>query len=132
MTTHKRYLVFTEFDDTGHVIGFYDTLKEAKKVFKEVFNQQAPGPDYIGRYEDALTLPTYKVHATGRYTTSYCRTMQTNGFYTASVFDTHFVENFSLKKFMFERANTIYAYDLENYDTEKTTFVKEALFFIAN
>lgn len=132
MINHKRFIVITEFNDIGHVIGSYDSLDEAQTICEVVFNLQQPKGGSESYYEETHNLLIYKVHPTGRYISAPQLHFTTDGTYSAMCIDCESIHNFSIKEFMFLRANTVYAFDIDKYETSENRFVKEFLLFIAN
>ena len=134
MSKHKRYLIIVENLDTGYVIGFTGNFKRAKKVVSELADKQIFHLNYDGivLFENDTDYITFKIPDSARYILPRYTIASTNGAFSAYVLDTRAFEDFSLRKFIFERSNTFYAYDIESYDSDKTVFVKGALYFIAN
>jgi hypothetical protein len=128
----KQYLVITEFSNTGHIIGSFDTLEEAKRVCNAVFDQQNPDGTDKELYEHTHELQTYPIHPTGDHMVMKEAHLVTNGLYSAYVFDTSVDENFSLEQFMFVRKNTIYVFNMDDYDLDKLTYFNVAEMPIAN
>ena len=134
VTNNKRYLVVTECKGTGYVIGFFQKLEEAEKVIEELhsYNDSYYSLKVNQLYEQAMDYPSYKVHASCKYPIENCPRGITDGTYFSHVFDTELVENFTLKQFLLERANTIFAYNVEDYMNTKREFADFHLEFIAN
>lgn len=132
MKHFSRFLVFTEFSNKGYIIGFYDTLDEATFIAKQVFDTQNPNGSNEYYFESFNKTISYNVHPTVEYITPVCEHFETNGFYSAMVFDTQKANRFSLKDFMFYRANTVYAIPLDKYELDNLVFVKDTILFIAN
>ena len=134
MPKHKRYLIIVENQGTGYVIGFIGNFKRAQKIVDELSSKQIfhLNNDGLVLFENDTEYITFNIPVSARFINPAFSNATTNGAFSAYILDTRYIENFSLRKFIFERSNTIYAYDIENYDTDYTTFVKERLDFIAN
>ena len=130
----KRYLVVTECKGIGYVVGFFEELIEAEKVIDALhnFNDSFFTLKVNQLYEQAMDYPTYKVHISCTFPIENCPRGITDGIYYSHVFDTTLIQSFTLKQFLFERANTIYAYNMDDYAGTKAGFVDFDLEFIAN
>lgn len=120
-----RFLLITERDSTGYIIGFFDDLEEAEKVMNELsstystFWKIGTGQEF----EKAMNYRSYKVHPLinqGRF--ENCERCIFDGYNFIRIIDTEEVENFSLERFLFERANTILLYDFNITSKQKTRF----------
>ena len=118
----KRYLLVSECETIGYVIGFYDDLKEAEKMMKKV----GAGHNEYWRdktsqaFEKVMNYPSYKIHPLiNELWIEHCPMGETDGVHFLHVFDTNLVDNFSLNKFLFERANTIPLIPVADYEKRK-------------
>jgi hypothetical protein len=133
MESLGRYLILIEFGAVGYIIDSSDCLQTAEERIAVAFTEQQHSlSTQIIRHNADVKLLPYKVHPTGKYFINYRPTGFSNGFVSAYIFDTYSVRNFSIKQFCFERTYTIYAFEMDDYDTDKSHFVTEALTFIAN
>ena len=131
----KRYLVVTECKGTGYVVGFYAHLHEAEKVIDELdsYNNALCTLEGQQHFEQAMNYLKYQVHNTClAYPLENCPRGIFYGEYATSVFDTSLVEEFTLKMFLFERANTIFAFNFADYQGDPKAFAKLDITFIAN
>ena len=132
---NNRYLVVTECKGTGYVVGFYAHLREAEKVIDELdsYNNALCTLEGQQHFEQAMNYPVYQVHQTCfAYPLEHCPRGMIYGDYSTNVYDTSLVEGFTLKKFLFERANTIFAFNFAEYVDKPRTFATFDLTFIAN
>ncbi len=120
----KRYLLVSECESTGYVIGFFDDLKEAEEMMKKVGAKH----DEYWRNRTSQTLekvknyPPYKIHPPiNEQWIENCPRGETDGFHFLHVFDTNEVDNFSLEKFLFERANSISLFSAADYEKRKSS-----------
>ena len=130
----KRYLVVSEYNFNGYIIGYYDTIEETEKVLEELHSHNDPysKPKQVHLYEQTMNYPSYRIHLTCSHFMDNCLRGNTDGQYDTHVFDTHLVYNFTIEKFVFERGNTVYAYEFDQYENIPRTFVDSALNIIAN
>ena len=118
----KRYLLVSECETTGYVIGFFDNLKEAQKMMKKVGakHDEHWGGDNFQTIEKAMNYPSYKIHPLiNELWIEHCPRGETDGVHFLHIFDTNLVDNFSLDKFLFERANTIHLIPVADYAKRK-------------
>ena len=134
MSTHKRYLIIVENLTTGYVIGFTNNFKQAEKVADELMRKQIFHLNHGGLvlFENDNDYLPFTIHKTARYMHPDWKAYLTNGGFLGYILDTRSFKNFSLSKFLLERSGVVYAFDIEHYDTDKTTYVKNLLEFIAN
>jgi hypothetical protein len=135
MREKNRFLVVTECKGTGYVVGFYNELPEAEKVIDELdsYNDSLCSLEGQQHYEKAMNYLKYRVHSTCfAYPLENCPRGIFYGDYVTSVFDTSHVEGFTLKMFLFERANTIFAFNFTEYVNKPRTYAQLDLTFIAN
>ncbi len=130
----RRYLVVTECNGTGYVVGYYEDLQEAEKVIDALhcFNDALFNLSVNQLYEQAQDYQKYYVHPSCKFHIENSPRGMSDGVYFSHVIDTTMIHNFSLKQFMFERANTILAFDLEDYSENEERFVRFDLQFMAN
>ena len=135
MANTKRYLVVTECKATGYVVGFYEKLEEAEKVIEELdmYNSSLWSLEGQQHFEQAMNYLKYEVHHTCfAYPLEHCPRGIIYGEYSTNVIDTSMVEGFTLKMFLFERANTIFAFNFGDYQSKPRAYANLDLTFIAN
>ena len=130
----KDYLVVTELEGIGYVIGSYDSIELAKEVsddlFKKYYHFQIGKRQEL--FEKMLHRQTYKVNASLKcHTIQNANQCSSDGVYSVAVIGTN-REGFSLKKLILDREKTIYAYKLNKYIEDKKRFVSFFPNFIAN
>jgi len=130
----KRYLVVTECNGIGYVVGHYEDLQEAEKVIDALhsFNDSLFSLKVNQLYEQAQDYQKYYVHPSCKFHIENSPRGMSDGVYFSHVIDTTMIHNFSLKQFMFERANTILAFNVEDYTQGQGHFVGFDVEFIAN
>lgn len=131
---NQRFLLIVENNNVGYLIGYFRNQKKAKKMAHELAdkNELHLHDNGVALFENNTNYPTFKIPPSARYSQPKYRTCLTNGVFFAYVVDTHPKEEFSLRKLIYERTNTIYAFDMDDYDPYKKGFVTEDLHFIAN
>ncbi len=133
MKSPAPYLVVSELDCTGYIIGYFETIPQAEKVLEELMNKYQHANKGQGEqlFEKAMNYPTYKIHPTSNYSiqNKYC--CHTNGEYSRYIICTDY-EGFSLNQFILDRGSTIYLFDIQQYDIDSGGFVKGFLNLIAN
>jgi hypothetical protein len=131
---NHRFLLIVENNDIGYIIGYFRNSRKARKMAKEfVFkNEDHLNLTGVPLFENETKYQTFKIPPSARQFHPRYSSCITNGVFSAYVIDTRIVDDFTLKTLIFERINTIYAYNIENYDTDTTVYVKETLYFIAN
>lgn len=122
--TTKRYLLVSECENTGYVIGFFDDLKEAEKIMKKVGAKHGEywsnGTSQV--FEKAMSYPSYKIHPLiNQQWIDHCPRGETDGFHFLHVFDTTEVDDFSFKKFLFEREHSIALFTYSDYEKRKSS-----------
>ena len=118
----KRYLLVSECETSGYIIGFFDNLKEAEKMMmKVVAGHDKYWSDRASQaLEKVMNYPSYKIHPLiNELWIEHCPKGQTDGVHFLHVLDTNLVDNFSLDKFLFERANTIHLIPVADYEKRK-------------
>ena len=84
MKSPAPYLVVSELDCTGYIIGYFETIPQAEKVLEELMNKYQHANKGQGEqlFEKAMNYPTYKIHPTSNYSiqNKYC--CHTNGEYS--------------------------------------------------
>ncbi len=135
MAKTKRYLLVTECETTGYIIGFFDDLEEAEKAMEELSAKQGTfwSTGISQEFEKAMNYQSYKIHPLVNQTLiENCPRGTCDGHHILNIFDTEEVENFSLNRFIFERANTINLYDVNIFSKLKKRFLTLHPEFIAN
>ena len=133
MNTFDRYLVVSECGETGYLLGFYPTIWEAEGIAIEHINHynHAHWMDGLNLFEERIGYSSYEIHPSCRHNLHPSVRHLCKESYTAYVIDTA-VENFSLKKFKYERANNVYAFDIAEYIEYDNKFATFFLDLMAN
>jgi len=119
----KRWLLITEGESTGYIIGYFDVLEEAEKVMNELSAAHSDFWKTPQLFEKAMDYQSYKVHPLiNQRRFENCERCIIDGYNFIRIIDTEEVEHFSLEKFLFERANTILLYDYDITSKQKTRF----------
>jgi hypothetical protein len=133
MTKLKDYLVVTELNCTGFIIGSFNSFAQAEKVSKDLLNKYEHLYKQGGQelYEKTMNYTTYKVHPTCKYSFQSVNQSCGSGTYSTYIVCTD-REGFSLEQLILDRGNTIYLFDVEDYDQDTKRFVKFCPNLIAN
>lgn len=118
--TIMKYLIVAEIEETGFIIKQTDSFIEAEAVMENVISVASAKhafPDTPQFNNDLKHCKSYPIHHTNPYTGLY-KTSTSNGTLSVSIYDTK-VKGFSIKKFIYERAAIVNAFDLNEWVSKK-------------
>jgi len=135
MAKLKDYLVVSELDATGYIVGNYDTIEQAREVSEDLLNSYERLHKGNGQelFERTMQCQTYEVNPSlEHHLIQNATECSSNGIYSVAIICTD-RDGFSLEQLILDREGTIYIFDVEDYDQDTTKhFVKFHPDFIAN
>ena len=133
MNTFDKYLVVSEFAGRGYVIGHFSSLEQADKAKCGLVDkyQNSLLVEWNMLHEKEMSYPAYKVHPSCKYNLWPSKQNFSGGAYEIYILDTT-LKGFTLKKLFFERQNTIYAFNIGEYDCNENRFATNFINLIAN
>jgi hypothetical protein len=114
------YLLITEYKGTGYVIGYFRTLKATEEEIEAYIHYYEEQKKLMGSGTSLNdnAMETFKVHQSCVYATPVFENCITDGSYSLYIVDTR-KKNFKLKNLIWERGNTVFAFEIGAYPDSK-------------